>query len=91
MPEARAEIRVRGRVQGVAYRAATARRGRELGLSGYARNLADGSVEVVAEGDEASLAALVAWCRQGPALARVESVDVEHSEPRGDLRGFVVG
>jgi acylphosphatase len=86
----RADIRIHGRVQGVAYRASAARRGRELGLSGYVRNLADGSVEVVAEGEDTALAALVAWCHEGPPLARVERVDVTHGEARGDSRGFVI-
>ena len=86
----RAEIHVHGRVQGVAYRASAARRGRQLGLVGYARNLDDGSVELVAEGDEASVTWFVAWCHEGPPLARVDRVEVEHGPARGDFERFEI-
>lgn len=66
---------VRGRVQGVFFRAATAEQARRLGLDGYARNRADGTVEVEAEGGEAALQALERWLWQGPPLARVEVVE----------------
>lgn len=68
---------VTGRVQGVFFRAGTARRARELGVTGVARNLADGSVEVVACGDERAVAALCEWLLEGPPAARVEAVEVE--------------
>jgi len=68
---------VGGRVQGVYYRASTAERARSLGLSGWARNLADGNVEVVVAGDQDAVAALTAWLWEGPAGARVASVSVE--------------
>jgi acylphosphatase len=78
---------VAGRVQGVFFRASTARRALELGLTGHARNLADGRVEVIASGDPVSLAALRAWLHEGPPAARVDSV--EHSEmPDQDHCGF---
>lgn len=67
---------VRGRVQGVFFRAATVERARELGLRGYARNLADGTVEVEAEGPEEALLALEHWLWRGPPLAKVEAVEV---------------
>ena len=66
---------VRGRVQGVGFRWATVEQGRRLGLAGWARNLPDGAVEVVAAGDAAAVERMVAWCRQGPPSARVSSVD----------------
>ena len=66
---------VRGRVQGVGFRWATVEQGRRLGLAGWARNLPDGAVEVVAAGDSAAVERLVAWCRQGPPSARVSGVD----------------
>lgn len=68
---------VEGRVQGVFYRATTAERARSLGLSGWARNLPDGTVEVVAAGDDDAVAALTAWLWEGPAAADVSAVSVE--------------
>ncbi|MFN8644186.1 MAG: acylphosphatase [Candidatus Binatia bacterium] len=66
---------VRGRVQGVGFRYATVEQGRRLGLAGWARNLPDGAVEVVAAGESAAVERLVAWCRQGPPSARVSTVE----------------
>lgn len=68
---------VSGKVQGVWYRASAQRQAQRLGVTGVARNLADGSVEVIACGDEAAVAALVAWCRRGPERARVDAVAVD--------------
>jgi len=70
-------VRVRGLVQGVFYRASTCDRARELGLVGWVRNRADGSVELEAEGPAERIEQLVAWCRSGPPGARVSGVDVE--------------
>jgi acylphosphatase len=67
---------VGGRVQGVYYRATAARRARDLGLSGYARNLPDGRVEVLACGDEAVVFAFVKWLWIGSSASRVTSVEV---------------
>jgi acylphosphatase len=67
---------VSGRVQGVYYRRSAQRVAESLGVTGSARNLPDGRVEVVAWGGDAALARLVEWLHEGPALARVESVDV---------------
>jgi len=72
--------RVTGRVQGVSFRASTRDRALALGIAGHARNLADGSVEVLASGSAEALAALEAWLRQGPPAARVEAVLVEDIE-----------
>ena len=76
-------IRVRGDVQGVGFRAATMRTAEELCISGTVCNEADGSVLIEAEGDSASLHALVEWCRRGPRFARVDSVQSDESEPVG--------
>ncbi|MBZ0237038.1 MAG: acylphosphatase [Deltaproteobacteria bacterium] len=72
----RVHARVRGRVQGVAYRASTRHEARRLGLAGWVRNLPDGSVELEAQGPTDVVEQLLAWCRKGPSLARVTSVDV---------------
>ena len=72
----RKRLRIMGRVQGVAFRASTVVAARALGVSGWVANRADGSVEVVAEGDAAGIVALVRWCHCGPPAARVDSVEV---------------
>lgn len=71
---------VRGRVQGVAFRANTREQARRLRLTGYAKNLADGSVEVLACGDAAALDALERWLHMGPPAARVDAVMRENAD-----------
>jgi len=71
---------VRGRVQGVFYRASTHERATKLGLLGWVRNCTDGAVELVACGDESQLEAIESWLWQGSPLARVEAVEVETAE-----------
>jgi acylphosphatase len=66
---------VSGRVQGVFYRASTRQRAEELGCRGYARNLPDGRVEVLAVGEPAAVHALIEWLRQGPPAAHVTDVN----------------
>lgn len=68
---------VSGRVQGVFYRAATQHRAQQLGLSGYAINLADGSVDVLVCGEAARIDELVAWLWEGPPAAVVTGVECE--------------
>ena len=85
----RAHLWVSGKVQGVWYRGSCADQARALGVSGWARNLADGRVEIVVEGDPEPVDNLVEWCREGPAYARVASVEVQLEAPEG-LQGFVV-
>ncbi len=68
---------IRGRVQGVGFRAWTVHRARELGVRGWVRNRRDGSVEALFDGPEDRVAELVARCRQGPPAARVDSLESE--------------
>jgi len=81
---------IRGRVQGVWFRASTRDEARRLGLAGHAVNLPDGRVEVLACGNDAALDALAAWLRRGPPLAEVEDVLSEHLAER-PLAGFTTG
>ncbi|MFQ5644492.1 MAG: acylphosphatase [Thiogranum sp.] len=71
---------VSGRVQGVFFRASTEREARRLGITGYARNLPDGSVEVLACGAAAAVEQLKQWLWKGPPAARVEDVSCEPLE-----------
>lgn len=71
---------ISGRVQGVFYRASTAERARALGLTGYAKNLPDGRVEVLAWGEESAVKELCEWLWRGPPAAKVERVDISDVE-----------
>jgi acylphosphatase len=75
---------VTGRVQGVGYRYYVMREADTLGVTGFARNLPDGSVEIVAEGDDGVLADFEGRLRKGPSFARVSNVDRAAIPPRGD-------
>lgn len=72
-----ARLTIVGRVQGVGYRDWAVVTGQRLGLRGWVRNRHDGSVEALIVGDEAAVGAMIDACRRGPALARVEEIDVE--------------
>ena len=86
----RIRVVVSGRVQGVGFRWATREKALELGLNGRVRNLADGRVEAEFEGDPAALDAMETWCRQGPRLALVTSVDVFREDGAARHAGFSV-
>ena len=79
---------VGGRVQGVFYRATTARHARELGIRGHARNLPDGHVEVLACGDEATVGVFVEWLWTGSSGSKVTSVEVMDADASGVQPGF---
>jgi acylphosphatase len=86
----RVHVHVAGRVQGVWYRASAARKASELGLTGWVRNLPDGRVELVAEGDAEAVDALLSWCRRGPPLARVAGLDIREMAVTGEFAEFAV-
>jgi acylphosphatase len=79
---------VRGRVQGVGYRFAALAEAERLSITGWVRNRADGSVEVLAQGPGEAIDALLAWTRRGPPAAKVQSVEV--SEGEGMFASFQV-
>ncbi len=83
-PRLHYDIRVYGKVQGVWYRASTRQKAEELGVTGFVQNMPDASVYIEAEGPKDRLDALVAWCHEGPPLARVTQVEVQ----QGPLKGF---
>jgi acylphosphatase len=87
--EARAEVVVRGDVQGVGFRYAARSRAASLGLDGWVGNERDGTVRAVFEGRRDAVESMVGWCRRGPSGARVDDVEVAWEEPRGE-RGFAV-
>ena len=85
---ARVQLIVTGRVQGVFFRRSAAGQARMLGVKGRARNLPDGSVEIIAEGDRSNLTELVRWSHQGPPPARVDNVKVEWQQYRAEFTHF---
>jgi acylphosphatase len=87
---ARLRLLVHGRVQGVFFRQAAADEARQLGLRGWVRNLANGDVEIVAEGPRRELKILAAWAHQGPRLARVTGVEEAWSDYRGNEGAFTI-
>jgi acylphosphatase len=85
----RMTVLVTGVVQGVGYRRFVQRRAQDLGLNGFAENLSDGKVEVVAEGSLEALGQLLHWIKRGPTHADVRQVEVSYAETTG-LNGFYV-
>lgn len=82
-------ITVSGVVQGVFYRQSTKEKALELGISGFVKNLPDGSVYIVATGTSDELEQLVQWCKQGPSRAKVTAVNVEQVTQQ-EFMGFVI-
>jgi acylphosphatase len=79
---------VKGRVQGVYFRASAQREAKRLGLSGWVKNRSDGAVELLAEGEEDALRQLCGWAERGPTAARVEDLQVRWRAYVGDFSDF---
>jgi acylphosphatase len=90
MDKVQARVRIEGLVQGVNYRYSTRQKAQELGVNGWVRNLADGSVECLMEGERDKVEALIRWCHQGPPGSRVKKVTPHWEEYRGDVQGFSI-
>jgi acylphosphatase len=88
-PSIRAHVFISGKVQGVGYRAAAWDMATLLHLKGWVRNLRDGRVEAVFEGEAAQIEEILRWCHQGSPVAQVSQVTVEYESPEG-LQGFEV-
>ncbi|MFP6849584.1 MAG: acylphosphatase [Pseudomonas sp.] len=80
---------ISGRVQGVGFRQMTAAQAERLGLEGWVRNLSDGRVEVLFEGNEPAVAELTSWLQQGPDAAQVEALELQELALQG-IAGFIV-
>ena len=86
----RAHIFIEGRVQGVFYRSWTQRQAEKLGLTGWVKNLEDGRVEVVAEGEKENLSKLIEAVKKGPPLSKVEHLDIIWEEATGEFGEFEI-
>lgn len=86
----RAHIFVTGKVQGVYYRQNTMETAKRLGVAGWVRNLPDGRVEAMLEGEGDAVNSLIEWCRRGPANAVVQDVVVQYEEFKREFADFVI-
>lgn len=82
------KLKIYGRVQGVFFRQSATHHAKKLGLSGWARNVGDGTVEILAQGEDASLQKFIQWCHRGPILAKVEKVEILPLEEPDPHDGF---
>lgn len=90
MSQVRAVALIKGRVQGVWFRASTRREAQALGLDGYVRNLPLRRVEAVFQGPREAVERALAWCHQGPPAAEVREVNVSWQDPDPGLQGFEI-
>lgn len=88
MKKVRAHIVVDGRVQGVCFRLDTRRAALKRKVTGWVKNLPDGRVEAVLEGNETDVKSMLKWCEKGPPLARVSNVSLTWEPYTGELDGF---
>ena len=84
----RVHVFVSGRVQGVAYRYFVERRASEIPVTGWVRNLRDGRVEIVAEGEKADLESFLEFLRRGPRMASIDDLDIVWEDYRGEYADF---
>jgi acylphosphatase len=90
MSRVRVHLVVSGRVQGVNFRYSTLLQAESLGITGWVRNMPNGRVELLAEGDEVGVKQLVEWCPQGPRSARVDRVEVAIEAATGEFDDFQI-
>ena len=90
MQMVRAQALVRGKVQGVYYRASAQKKALSLQLTGWVRNCPDGSVEGIIEGGREQVEAMLAWCKQGPPGASVERLTFDWAPYTGEYRTFLI-
>ncbi|MBN8608966.1 MAG: acylphosphatase [Deltaproteobacteria bacterium] len=86
----RIHLVIRGRVQGVYYRASAVREAKRLGLTGWVKNRPDSGVELVAEGEEDQVKDFLAWAQHGPSTARVDKIDTRWRSYTGEFASFTI-
>ncbi|BDC35435.1 acylphosphatase [Candidatus Methanoliparum sp. LAM-1] len=87
---ARAKIIVQGKVQGVFYRVFTQKNALKLGLKGWTRNLPNGDVEIICEGDKESIEELIKKLWEGPPLSKVDNVEICWEEYKSEFKDFTI-
>jgi acylphosphatase len=86
----RVHVYISGRVQGVFFRAETQRAAKGFSLTGWVRNMADGRVEALFEGEDENIDKMIAWCHIGPAAAQVQEVLIEEKSYTGEFNDFSI-
>lgn len=86
----RVHLFISGRVQGIGFRVEMEIRANRLKVSGFVRNLEDGRVEAVLEGDEEKVDKLIAWAKRGPMFAKVTDIEIIEQDCKGDFKGFKI-
>lgn len=90
MKKTRAHVLIKGRVQGIFFRAEASGQAQRLGLNGWVRNKWDGSVEAVFEGEKVAIEEMIGWCYKGPPSAIVKEVEVKWEEYKGEFTSFSI-
>jgi acylphosphatase len=88
MPKVRAHVYISGKVQGVFFRAHTEEKAWKLDIKGWVRNLRDGRVEAIFEGEKEKVEEMIRWCNRGPPYSKVDKVDVEWEDYKGEFDSF---
>lgn len=86
----RAHIFVRGRVQGVFFRKNTCQKAKEIGITGWVRNLDDGRVEAIFEGEKEKVEEMLGWAKKGPVWAKVDDLEVDWQEFKNEFASFEI-
>ena len=86
----RVRMKIKGKVQGVFFRASTREAAERYGIKGWVKNMSDGTVETVAEGEKDAIEKFIDWCRKGPADARVTDIDIVRQSPTGQFKDFSI-
>ncbi|MCX6764862.1 MAG: acylphosphatase [Candidatus Nealsonbacteria bacterium] len=88
--KARVHLFISGKVQGVFFRLNAKKKAEELGVSGWAGNLSDGRVEILIEGEKENIEKLVKWAQKGPLFAKVDELEIEQQEFKGEFHSFEI-
>jgi acylphosphatase len=83
-------LKIYGKVQGVFFRDSSQRKAKELNLFGWVKNESDGTVQILAEGEEKDLKELIEWCKNGPNHAKVDKVDIEWLNFANQFNDFLI-
>ena len=90
MPKGSVHVYITGKVQGVGYRYSTAIQAQKLGLTGWVKNLYDGRVEALFEGENETITQMLSWCQQGPSMSYVTNIETHKKDYTGQFKDFSI-